>query len=209
MNPERFEQAYLTQAPWNIGEPQLEIVRLEESGAIQGVVLDVGCGTGENALCLAGRGHDVWGIDFVPKAIELARDKAIKRGLGVHFQVGDALKLEVLGRTFDTVIDCGLFHTFSDEERPVYLRSLARVVRPGGVVHILCFSDQEPPGEGPRRITQEEIREAFRDGWEVGAIRSSQFTTASYPGAPQFSPGGAKAWAVTVRRTQDPNPPAA
>jgi ubiquinone/menaquinone biosynthesis C-methylase UbiE len=206
MNPDRFEQAYLTQAPWDVGEPQPEIVRLEESGAIGGVVLDLGCGTGETALYLAARGHDVWGIDFVPRAIELARDKAIKRGLGVHFQVGDALKLEVLGRAFDTVIDCGLFHTFSDEERPAYVRSLARVVRPGGGVYILCFSDQEPPGEGPRRITQEEIRQAFRDGWEVESIQASQFKVASYPGVPQFSPGGPRAWIVTVRRTQEASP---
>src|SRR5690242_5932985 len=69
MNPEIFEKFYQGQAPWDIGEPQPEFVRLAESGAIEGTVLDVGCGTGENALYLAARGHDVWGIDFVPKAI--------------------------------------------------------------------------------------------------------------------------------------------
>jgi SAM-dependent methyltransferase len=204
MNPEIFERAYQGQAPWDIGEPQPEFVRLAESGAIEGVVLDVGCGTGENALDLAARGHDVWGIDLVPRAIELARDKAMKRGLGVHFQVGDALKLDVLGRAFDTVIDCGLFHTFSDEERSMYVRSLARAVRPGGAAYLLCFSDQEPPGEGPRRVTQQEIIETFRDCWEVEAIQEARFQTAEYAGAPLFSPGGPKAWLVTVRRTQKP-----
>ena len=114
--------------------------------------------------------------------------KAKERGLGVHFQVGDSLKLDQLGRTFDTVIDCGLFHTFADEERPLYVSGLATVVRPGGSVHILCFSDQEPPGQGPRRVTQQEIRDAFRDGWQVSGKYS--FQTASHPGAPQFSPGG-------------------
>jgi 2-polyprenyl-3-methyl-5-hydroxy-6-metoxy-1,4-benzoquinol methylase len=83
MDPEIFEKAYDGQAPWDIGGPQPEIVRLAEAGAIRGVVLDVGCGTGENALYLAGRGLDVWGIDFIPKAIERARDKALQRGLGV------------------------------------------------------------------------------------------------------------------------------
>jgi len=209
MNPEIFERAYQGQAPWDIGEPQPEFVRLAEAGAVEGLVLDVGCGTGENSLYLAARGHDVWGIDFVPKAIELARDKASQRGLGVHFQVGGALKLDVLGRTFDTVLDCGLFHTFDDEERLLYVRSLARAVRPGGVAHLLCFSDQEPPGEGPRRVTQQEIREAFRHCWEVEGIREARFKTADFAGAPPFSPGGPKAWLVTLRRTLEacPTPP--
>ena len=111
-----------------------------------GSVLDAGCGTGENALYLASRGHEVWGLDFIPVAIERADVKAQERGLNVHFQVGDALKLDQLRRTFDSVIDCGLFHTFTDEERPLYVSGLATVVRPGGSVHILCFSDNEPPG---------------------------------------------------------------
>src|SRR5262249_2142601 len=76
-----LEKAYDGRPPWDIEGPQPEIVRLAEAGAIDGTVLDVGCGTGENALYLAGRGLDVWGIDFIPKAIEQARDKALKRGL--------------------------------------------------------------------------------------------------------------------------------
>jgi SAM-dependent methyltransferase len=203
MNLNIFEQAYQGQAPWDIGEPQPDIVRLAESGAIQGTVLDLGCGTGENALYLAARGHEVWGIDFIPTAIERARDKAQQRGLEVHFQVGDALKLDGLSRTFDTVIDCGLFHTFDDTERTEYVQNLARAVSLGGVVHLLCFSDEEPPGEGPRRVTQQEIHSAFRDGWDVEAIRAMQFKVVESAGTPRFSPGGPKAWLVTVRRSQE------
>ena len=206
MDPGIFEKAYDGQAPWEIGGPQPEIVRLADAGAIRGVVLDVGCGTGENALYLAERGHDVWGIDFIPKAIERARAKALQRGLGVHFQVGDALKLEALGRTFDTVIDSGLFHTFSDEERSLFVRGLARVVRPGGVAYILSFSDQEPPGEGPRRVSREEIHSAFREWWDVESIQETRFRAIDDPQAPRFSPGGPRAYLITIRRNRAPAP---
>ena len=200
MDRERFESAYQETAPWDIAGPQPEVVGLQESGEIRGSVLDAGCGTGENALYLASRGHEVWGLDFIPVAIERATAKAKERGLGVHFQVGDALRLDQLGRTFDTVIDCGLFHTFGDEDRPLYVSGLATVVRPGGSVHILCFSDQEPPGQGPRRVTQQEIRDAFRDGWQVTEIREARFSTTDHPDARTFSPGGPKAWLATITR---------
>lgn len=200
MGRERFESAYQGQAPWDIPGPQPAIVGLEEAGAIRGAVLDAGCGTGENALYLAARGHEVWGIDYIPVAVERAVAKARERGLDVHFREANALELGSLGRQFVTLIDCGLFHTFVDEDRPAYVAALAQVMRPGGRVHILCFSDQEPPGEGPRRVTQQEIRDAFRDGWHVESIRASSFTTADYPGAPRFSPGGPKAWLATLTR---------
>jgi SAM-dependent methyltransferase len=200
MDRERFASAYEETAPWDIAGPQPAFVGLEEAGEIRGSVLDAGCGTGENALYLASRGHEVWGLDFIPVAIE--RAKAKDRGLSVHFEVGDALKLDqLMSRTFDTVIDCGLFHTFTDEERPLYISGLATVLRPGGSVHILCFSDQEPPGQGPRRVTQGEIREAFRDGWQVTEIREARFQTTDHPDARTFSPGGPKAWLGTITRS--------
>jgi len=201
MDRERFESAYGETAPWDIASPQPAVVGLEEAGEIQESVLDAGCGTGENALYLASRGHEVWGLDFVPIAIERANVKAKERELLVHFQVGDALKLDQLGRTFNAVIDCGLFHTFTDEERLLYVSGLATVVRPGGSVNILCFSDQEPPGVGPRRITQQEIRDAFGDGWQVTEIREARFQTSDHSEARTFSPGGPKAWLATITRS--------
>jgi cyclopropane fatty-acyl-phospholipid synthase-like methyltransferase len=174
---------------------------LAEAGQIHGSVLDVGCGTGENLLYLAARGHDAWGIDFVPVAIERAKTKAAQRGIDAHFIVANALELGKLDRQFDTVIDCGLFHTFTDEERPIFVTGLAEVLQPGGLLHILCFSDEEPGTEGPRRVSQQEIRDAFQEGWSVQRIEPTQFESIPRPDGLKFGPGGPKAWLATVERT--------
>ncbi|NUQ61844.1 MAG: class I SAM-dependent methyltransferase [Pirellulales bacterium] len=200
MDQQLFEQMYQGHAPWDTGRPQPAIIQLAEAGRIHGSVLDVGCGTGENVLYLAARGHDCWGIDFVPVAIERARAKAAQRGMNAHFIVGNALELAKLGRQFDTVIDCGLFHTFTDEERPVFATELAQVLRPEGLLHILCFSDEEPGTEGPRRVSQQEIRDSFHDGWKVQHIEPTQFDALKRPDGPSFTPGGPKAWLATVGR---------
>jgi cyclopropane fatty-acyl-phospholipid synthase-like methyltransferase len=97
-----------------------------------------------------------------------------------------------------------LFHVFSDEQRPVYVKGLASILRPGGTFHMMCFSDREPSGEGPRRVTQEEIRTAFSDGWIVQEIRESSFETATYEGAPKFSPGGPQAWLASIVMSGSP-----
>ena len=155
---------------WDGGRPQGALVRLAASGLIVGTVLDAGCGTGENALHLAALGHAVVGVDFATAAIERAKAKAADRGLPTEFLVNDALDLAVLGREFDSVIDIGLFHTLGDPERARYVTSLAAALRPGGSVFLLCWSDRNPFGRGPRRISRREIRAAFRDGWVVEAI---------------------------------------
>ncbi len=112
-----FNSAYEGTPPWDIGRPQREIIRLVEDGEISGRVLDVGCGTGENALYLASLDFEVWGIDAASAAINKAIEKAKEREVSVNFLVCDALKLQLLQNKFNTVIDCGLFHVLSDEER--------------------------------------------------------------------------------------------
>jgi cyclopropane fatty-acyl-phospholipid synthase-like methyltransferase len=170
-----FDAAYRGTPPWEIGRPQKEFVELVRRGEITGSVLDIGCGTGEHALFFAGEGHDVWGVDATPLAIRKAQEKAEKRGLPVHFLVLDARDLSRLTRKFDTATDSGLFHTLSDEDRPVFVDNLAAILSPAGNYFMLCFSDREPPGYGPRRITEREIRNSFSDGWSVNYIRPAIF----------------------------------
>lgn len=189
-----FEAAYQAGAPpWDIGRPQPEIVALAEAGQIVGDVLDVGCGTGENALYLAGLGRQVVGVDAAPTAVARAREKAAARGLPAAFLVADALDLGKLRRRFETVIDCGMFHALDPAQRRPHAHSLTEVLSPGGTLLLLCFSDEEPPGPGPHRIAQHEISDAFRSIFVISSIRPGRFE-ANRPG------GGASAWVANLTR---------
>jgi len=193
MGGESFEEAYLSLPPWDIGRPQGEIIRLAEEGEIQGAVLDAGCGTGENALFLSDLGYEVTGIDAAGAAIRKAKEKSRGRRVPAVFLEWDALEISGLGKRFDTVIDCGLFHVFSDEERPLYVDGLSLVLVPGGTFRMLCFSEMEPGDWGPRRVTQREIREAFDRGWKVDSIREARFET-------NLGPAGCRAWLSSITR---------
>lgn len=181
--------------PWDIGRPQPAFIRLAGEGLLSGRVLDSGCGTGEHALLAASHGADVTGIDVAPTAIEQARAKAAGRGLGARFEVADALDLEQLGRTFDTVIDSGVFHVFGDEDRAAYVASLAAVLRPGGLCHLMCFSDRQPGDWGPRRVRADELRDAFSDGWTVESVTADTFDVNPIEGVTQVA-----AWLAAIRR---------
>jgi ubiquinone/menaquinone biosynthesis C-methylase UbiE len=173
---DRFDDSYIAGwAPWDIGRAQAEFVRLLEGGRIGGRVIELGCGTGENALLFARSGLDVLGVDGSPEAIRQAQAKLAGADLSVTFVVGDVLDLGDDGERFDTATDSGVFHVFEDEDRPRYASSVHRVLRPGGRLFILCFSEREPGDRGPRRVTQRELRDTFTDGWTVDSIDAAHF----------------------------------
>ena len=194
-----FESAYAGQAPWDIGRPQKAFVAVADQ--ITGSILDAGCGTGENALFLASRGHQVTGIDFLVEPIKRAKQKAAERNLAATFFVMDALALKDLPEVFDNVIDSGLFHVFNVDDRRRYVEGLATVTKPGGRLFLLCFSDEEPGTQGPRRVSQQEIESAFADGWDVESIEPSRYEVRLDLKDLVFSEGGPKAWFATVRRS--------
>jgi SAM-dependent methyltransferase len=197
-NRETFESMYAKRPPWDIGRPQPVFVEAAER--VRGEVLDAGCGTGENALFFAQRGHPVLGIDYLEVPVQEAKRKAEERGLSAEFIQRDALTLTDLDRKFDGVIDSGLFHVFGDEDRARYVAGLARVTKPGGRLFLLCFSDEEPGTQGPRRVSERELREGFADGWVVEEIRPARFETRPDLEGFSFSEGGPRAWFSVIRR---------
>jgi cyclopropane fatty-acyl-phospholipid synthase-like methyltransferase len=183
-----FNESYRGIPPWDIGRPQREFVNLSERGEVKGDIIDIGCGTGENAIFFASKGHRTLGVDAAPLAIEKAKAKARQRGSKAEFKVADALDLGSLKRQFDAATDCGLFHVFTDGERKDYRESLAAVLRPGGRYFMLVFSDKEPAEwGGPRRISKGEITDCFSEGWHVDFIRRAKFEST-------FHGEGGEAW---------------
>ena len=181
-------------APWDIGEPQPAIVRLASEGGFAGAVLDAGCGTGENTLHVASLGLSVLGVDVAETALAIARQKAADRGIKVEFAAADAFHLGRLQRTFDTVLDYGLFHTFEGDERTRYVASLASVTVHKGTVYVLCFSDHGPV-TGPHPIRREELIAVFKpsSGWRIAAIEPDRIQT-------RFDRNGLPAWLATIKR---------
>jgi len=182
-----FDASYASSPVWDIGYPQPAFQALSNSGAVHGRVLDVGCGTGEHALMAAALGCEATGVDLAQNAIATARSKAVERSLKVRFEVLDALQLPALGDQFDTGLDSGLFHVLDPESRPEFAKALRSVVRTGGRYYILCFSDLQPGTWGPYRISQQEIRKVFQDGWAVESIEPGRFVVRTLP-------DGALAW---------------
>jgi len=163
------DELYASPPPWDINRPQAAFSTLAAAGDIHGRVLDAGCGTGEHALMASGLGLHATGIDMAANALQTARQKAYDRGLPARFLHHDARRLADLGEAFDTVLDCGLFHVFTGEDRDTFVGGLRSAVRPGGRYFMLGFSDQSG-GCGPHRLTRDEIVTAFADGWRIDAL---------------------------------------
>jgi pimeloyl-ACP methyl ester carboxylesterase/SAM-dependent methyltransferase len=193
MSRGEWDDSYAATPHWDLGRPQPAMRALAEAGAIRGRVLDVGCGTGEHVLMCAALGLDATGVDLAPAALRAAEDKARERGLRARFVLGDAQRLTDLGLSYDTVLDCGLFHIFDDAERATYAANVRTVLTPGGRYLMLCFSDQEPGEQGPRRVTRDDITTTFADGWRIDALEP---TTLDSPAGP----ARIRAWQVAATR---------
>jgi SAM-dependent methyltransferase len=155
--------------PWD-GHPMSPTLRtlVEGDGALTaGSALDIGCGTGDNAIYLAKHGWVVTGVDYVAKPLEAARAKAKAAGITVDFREADATRLESagVGTGFTLIVDNGCLHGMSADDRDAYVRGVGSVIAPGGRLLIIAFT---PGGRfGVPGISPDEVMRLFADGWTV------------------------------------------
>ena len=134
-----FQWRYLRkQTPWDTHITPPEVLEFISS-ASPGRALDLGCGTGTNAITLARHGWRATGVDFVAGAIQTARKKAAKAGLKIDFHVGDVTDLSMLTDPYDYVLDIGCLFTLEEKERQKYAKNLGRLLKPAGMYMLYAW----------------------------------------------------------------------
>ncbi|HET7103634.1 MAG TPA: class I SAM-dependent methyltransferase [Terracidiphilus sp.] len=187
------------QLPWDTGQPEPLLVDfIASSGVKAGKTLEIGSGTGTNAIWMAERGFDVLGVDVSPLAVERARAKMKDRALGCRFAALDILTTPPPGGPFQFVFDRGCFHVFDEpEERHQFAAQVATALAPGGLWLSLIGSTEGPPREvGPPRRSAAEVALALEPLLEVVELRSAEFHGAN-----------ARAWTCLSRKRTTPAQP--
>jgi len=171
-----LEGVELPAIPWDIGAAQPVVIEAERARRLHGAVLDVGCGLGDNAIYLAGQGHEVTGIDAAPAAVEQARQRARQRGVDVSFAVADASSLAGFDGRFDSVLDGACYHCLDEDARHAYAAALHRATRRDALLSLFCFP---PGGSGPvaaMGISEENLRTTWSTaGWDITDLRLARY----------------------------------
>jgi len=189
--------------PWDLGRPSPELVRvLDEYDIAPCQTIELGCGTGVNAVELASRGFQVTAVDLAPTAIERARQRAQEAGAAVDFTVANVLELpdDVVRRgPFDFVFDRGCYHSVRRVDCERYLQTLQRLTRTGTRYLSLSGNPNEENLEGPPRVAEQEIRGELGRLFGIVHLRTFRFTN------PDGSEGPL-AWSCLMTRRSSDDP---
>ncbi len=191
-----WDESYAAgELPWDTGEPEPLLVDFVTAGRVPPTrTLEIGAGTGTNALWLAERGFEVLGIDVAPHAIERATAKLDGRNLNCRFRTLDFLLASPPEAPFHFVFDRGCFHVFDEEEeRARFAAQVASILAPGGLWLSLIGSTEGPPREfGPPRRSARDVTRAIEPALEILELSAAEFRA-----------HGATAWFCLARRRGD------
>ncbi|MBX9680729.1 MAG: methyltransferase domain-containing protein [Gemmataceae bacterium] len=198
LEPEHWDEQYegSEKLPWETGRPAEELCRVVAERRIRPCrALELGCGTGLNAIWLASHGFAVTGLDLSGAAIRRAFRRAAWTGMQVEFRVADLTNPPTLEGPFDFIVDCGCYSALRLADPDGYFQTLERYTRPGTVGLVLVGNDQEPEEEdGPPVMSEKDVRREFGRLFDVDEIRPFRFD-APTPFAKQFL-----GWSCFIRR---------
>jgi len=166
---ERYAAGHL---PWDAELPPPEVMVFVPTLPI-GRALDLGCGAGRASIYLARLGWEVDGVDFIPRAIELANERARAAGVSPRFHLGSVTNLDFLSGPYDFALDIGCCHALRGEELQAYHRELLRLLRPGGRYMLFAHlrDDDEPlPEDGPRWADADALNALFQNGFSLDKV---------------------------------------
>jgi 2-polyprenyl-3-methyl-5-hydroxy-6-metoxy-1,4-benzoquinol methylase len=193
-----WDERYKTgDTPWETGHPSSELVRVVAEAAIQpGRALEVGCGTGTNAVWLSQQGFNVTALDLSALAIDRARQRADAAGVRVSFLVADVLEPSTnLAGPFDFFFDRGCYHVVRRVDVTPYLATLDRLTHPGTIGLVLTGNAHEPRVPGPPVVTKQQIREELGKTLEIVHLREFRFDQSKHDDHRFLG------WSILLRRT--------
>ena len=177
-----FEISYiLNNTPWDTDISPKELVDfLKETQP--GRALDLGCGTGTNAITMAQQGWEVGAVDVSKIAIIRAKRKARFAGVDVTFHRGDVTVLDRFEGQFDFVLDIGCYHALSIAQRTAYASNLDRLLKPDGTFLLYTWLNAVE-SDHSWSPTEDEIQNQFHQSMnfvqvEHGSDSSSENTSA-------------------------------
>ena len=182
MSPSGWNERYVAgETPWDSGEPSKELIRvLDEERISPCRAVELGCGTGTNAIYLASRGFDVTALDCSAAALKQAKEKAEKAGAKVRCLEADLCRLTLDLEPFDFIFDRGCYHSVRRLDIAGFLQSLKRLSKPGTKFLVLTGNANEK-GDGPPRVHEHEIRLDLEKLFDIHFIREFRFQVPDPP----------------------------
>ncbi len=162
--------------PWETGQPAGELVRALEEHLIEPCsTIELGCGTGADAVFLAEHGFEVTGVDSSPLALERARNLARSEGVPVRFVLDDVFEFGRTAGQFDLVYDAGFYHFIRGVDLSGLLDMLWRITRPGSLYLALIGSTEEEGEGGPPQVSEHEINFELTSLFDIVNLRPGRF----------------------------------
>jgi 2-polyprenyl-3-methyl-5-hydroxy-6-metoxy-1,4-benzoquinol methylase len=176
---DRFKGRYEAHdTPWDIGQPDFNLVQTVTKTPIKPCnAVDIGCGTGDNAIWLSQQGFHVLGIDTSEVAIERAKEKALRADTKCRFIVSNFLASKVEGRPFGFAFDRGCFHVLeSDQERKSFAENVNRHLQRDGLwLSLIGNADEQRNTPGPPQRSARDIINAVEPYFEILSLVSGHF----------------------------------